>query len=141
MCFIRRHIRYSCVYMLCMRHTLGGNSALQCIKLGDGLEIHDGIIFNFYPGLSCMYIPCTEFQLCHVWICSGHHDTTVHFSWVKCPVRDPNKCNSLLTLQNLKKRKQQHGLAEMHSTEYVILHKILLEGALVQLIVHLVDLK
>ena len=75
-----------------------------------------------------MYIPCTEFQLCHVWICSGHHDTTVHFSWVKCPVRDPNKCNSLLTLQNLKK-KQQHELAEMHPTEYVILHKTLLEGA------------
>ena len=25
--------------------------ALQHIKLGDALEIHDGIIFEFYPGL------------------------------------------------------------------------------------------
>ena len=33
--------------------------------------------------------------------------------------------------KSIKKTKQQHGLAEMHPTEYVILHKILLEGALV----------
>ena len=57
MCFIRRHIRYSCVYMFCMRHTLSGNSALQHVKLGDGFEIHDGIIFDFYPGLPlCTYL-------------------------------------------------------------------------------------
>ena len=29
----------------------GGSLALQRIKLGDALEIHDGIIIEFYPGL------------------------------------------------------------------------------------------
>ena len=59
------------------------------------------IKLTLYNVLIYMYIPCTEFKLRHVWICSCDHDTTVHFSWVKCPVRDPNKCNSLLTPQNL----------------------------------------
>ena len=30
--------------------------ALQCVKLSDALEIHDGLIFDFYPGLPHIYI-------------------------------------------------------------------------------------
>ena len=40
-----------------MSPTLSGSSALQCIKLGDALEIRNGI-FDFYPGL-----PHIPFQL------------------------------------------------------------------------------
>ena len=38
-----------------------GSSALQHVKLGDALEIRDGIIFDFYSGLPhivCLYIQC-----------------------------------------------------------------------------------
>ena len=34
-----------------MSLTLSGSSALQRVKLGDALEICNGIIFNFYLGL------------------------------------------------------------------------------------------
>ena len=32
-----------------------GSLVLQCVKLGDVLEIHDGIIFDFDLGLPHMY--------------------------------------------------------------------------------------
>ena len=44
-------IRYSCVYIARMSPTLSGSSALQRVKLGDALEIRNGIIFDFYSGL------------------------------------------------------------------------------------------
>ena len=34
-----------------MSLTLSGSSALWCVKLGDALEIRNGITFDFYPGL------------------------------------------------------------------------------------------
>ena len=34
-----------------MSPTLSGSLALQCVKLSDALEIRNGIIFDFYPGL------------------------------------------------------------------------------------------
>ena len=40
-----------CVYMSRMSPALSGSLSLLHIKLGDVLEIRDGIIFNFYPGL------------------------------------------------------------------------------------------
>ena len=44
-----------------MSSALSGSSALQCVKLGDTLEIHDGIIFDFYLGLphTCMHFKKT----------------------------------------------------------------------------------
>ena len=38
-----------------MSLTLSGSSVLQCLKLGDALEIRNGIIFDFYSGLPHMY--------------------------------------------------------------------------------------
>ena len=46
-------IRYSCIYIARMSPTLSGSSALQHVKLGDALEIRNGIIFDFYSGLLC----------------------------------------------------------------------------------------
>ena len=44
-----------------MSPALSGSSALQRVKLGDALEIRDGIIFDFYPGLPhIMYIAYLE---------------------------------------------------------------------------------
>ena len=34
-----------------MSPTPSGSLALQRVKLGDALEIREGIIFDFYPGL------------------------------------------------------------------------------------------
>ena len=48
-------IRHSCVYVAHMSLTLSGSSALQRVKLGDALEIRNGIIFNFYSGLPHLY--------------------------------------------------------------------------------------
>ena len=53
---LRGRIRYSCIYIARMSPTLSGSSALQHVKLGDALEIRNGIIFNFYSGLPHMYI-------------------------------------------------------------------------------------
>ena len=38
----------SCIYIACMSPTLSVSSALQCVRLGDALEIRNGIIFDFY---------------------------------------------------------------------------------------------
>ena len=48
---LRGHIRYSYIYIACMSPTLSGSSVLQRVKLGDALEIRNGIIFDFYLGL------------------------------------------------------------------------------------------
>ena len=48
-----------CVHEVHMSPTLNGSSALLCVKLGDALEICEGIIFDFYLGLphlpSCLH--------------------------------------------------------------------------------------
>ena len=46
-----RRIRYSYVYIAHMSPTLSGSLALYHIKLGDALELCNGIIFDFYSGL------------------------------------------------------------------------------------------
>ena len=33
---------------------LNGNSAPECFERGNAMEIHNGIMFNFYPGLPHM---------------------------------------------------------------------------------------
>ena len=48
-------IRYSCIYIARMSPTLSGSLALQRVKLGDALEIRNGIIFNFYSELPQLY--------------------------------------------------------------------------------------
>ena len=39
-----------------MSPTLSRSSALQRVKVGDALEIRNGIIFDFYSGLPHIYI-------------------------------------------------------------------------------------
>ena len=53
---LRRHIRYSCIYIVRMSPTLSGSSVLQRVKLGDALEICNGIIFDFYSGLPHVFL-------------------------------------------------------------------------------------
>ena len=53
---LRGRTRYSCVYIARMSSTLSGSLALQRVKLGDALEIRNGIIFDFYSGLPHLYI-------------------------------------------------------------------------------------
>ena len=47
-----------------MSPTLSRSSALQRVKLGDALEIRDGIIFNFYPGLPHVLCVCFYVGVC-----------------------------------------------------------------------------
>ena len=42
------------VYEVHMSPALNGSLVLKCIKLGDVLEIRDGMIFKFYLGLPHM---------------------------------------------------------------------------------------
>ena len=49
---IHRLIRYLCIYSARMSPALNGNSALQHFKRGNAVEIHNGIMFDFYLGLS-----------------------------------------------------------------------------------------
>ena len=39
-----------------MSPTLNGSSTLERFKCSTAIEIHNGIMFNFYPGLPHMYI-------------------------------------------------------------------------------------
>ena len=48
-----------CVRVAHMSPALSGSLVLQRIKLGDAIEIRDGIIFDFYPGLPHMYFTTT----------------------------------------------------------------------------------
>ena len=53
---LRRLIRYSYIYEARMSPALNGNSAIRHFKHSDAIEIRDGIIFDFYMGLSHMYV-------------------------------------------------------------------------------------
>ena len=44
------------IYKVCMSPAPSGNLVKQHFKLSDALEIRDGIIFDFYPGLPHMYM-------------------------------------------------------------------------------------
>ena len=44
------------VYKAHMSPALSGSLALECVKLGDVLEIRDGMIFKFYLGLPHIYV-------------------------------------------------------------------------------------
>ena len=39
------------VHTACMSPALNGSSALECFKHGKSIEIHNGIMFDFYLGL------------------------------------------------------------------------------------------
>ena len=41
--------------MVCMSSTLNESSVLQHFERGNTVKIHNGIIFDFYPGLPHMY--------------------------------------------------------------------------------------
>ena len=42
-----------------MGSALNGSFALQCFKHGNAVELHNGIMFNFYPGLlHTHYVVC-----------------------------------------------------------------------------------
>ena len=42
------------VYTVRMSPALNGSSVLECFERGNAIEIHNGIMFNFYPGLPHM---------------------------------------------------------------------------------------
>ena len=49
-------IRYSCTYAVHMSPALNGSSALQCFKLGNVIEMCDGVMFDFPLGLPHTYV-------------------------------------------------------------------------------------
>ena len=51
---LNRCIRYSCICTLHMSPALSGSLARKRVKLSDVLEIHNGMISNFYLGLPHM---------------------------------------------------------------------------------------
>ena len=48
-------IRYSYTYAVCMSPALNGSSVLQYIEPANAVDIHNGIKFDFYPGLPHLY--------------------------------------------------------------------------------------
>ena len=52
---LRRRIRYSCTFTACMSSALNISSALQRIERGNAVEIHNGIMFDFYLGLPQLF--------------------------------------------------------------------------------------
>ena len=50
-------------YKVLKSPTLNGSSAIQCFERSDVIEIRDGILFNFYTGLSHNYINCTSTKM------------------------------------------------------------------------------
>ena len=52
-------IRYSCILAACMSPALNGSFALQHFECGNAVEMYNGIMIDFYPGLPHMYAMCT----------------------------------------------------------------------------------
>ena len=51
-----------------MGPTINGRTALQCFKLGNAVEIRNGIMFDFYPGLPHMYFTVKSYdEELHLW--------------------------------------------------------------------------
>ena len=58
-----------------MSPTLSGISAVWHVKLGDALEILDGIIFDFYPGLPHIHNMTSPFYLiCCIAVPEGENE-------------------------------------------------------------------
>ena len=107
---IRGRIRYSCIYIARMSPTLSGSSALKRVKLGDALEMHDRIIFNFYSGLPHIYsflfvvtmpfhVGCLLLNQC-LWACCNQNGCL--YSWMLIlyyPDFNGNSCFEELKLQ------------------------------------------
>ena len=51
---LRRLIRHWCSFATHMSPALNGSSVLQCFEHGNTVEIHNGIMFDFYLGLPHM---------------------------------------------------------------------------------------
>ena len=56
---------YQALMQLCsaMSPALNGSAALQRFKCGNAVEIHNGIMFDFYPGLPHMELRNSIFKL------------------------------------------------------------------------------
>ena len=52
---LRRLIRYLCFFTVCMSPALNRSFALYCFDGGSAVKLHNGLISNFYPGLSRVY--------------------------------------------------------------------------------------
>ena len=48
---LHRLIRYSYIFVVRISPSLNGSSALQGFECSNAVEIHNGIMFDFYPGL------------------------------------------------------------------------------------------
>ena len=57
---LRIFIRYSCICKACMSPAVNRSSAIQRFKHSNAIEIHDGITFDFYTGLSHIYYLMSE---------------------------------------------------------------------------------
>ena len=56
-----------------------------------------GRVENVYLSL----LPSTADQLINTWLPSHHHDASVHFGWVQCPVGNANEGHPLFACYNL----------------------------------------
>ena len=49
-------ITYLCICEACVNPALSRNSAMRRFKVGDAFKMLNEIIFNFYTGLSCVFL-------------------------------------------------------------------------------------
>ena len=54
------------VYTARMNPALNGSSALERFERGNAIEICNGIMFDFYPGLAHMYVCILGVRICSV---------------------------------------------------------------------------
>ena len=74
---LHRLTKYSCIYKACMSPTLNGSSMIRHFEHSDAIEIHDGIIFDFYPGLS--HIHAYLFDDFPLALCKSHVALSVFY--------------------------------------------------------------
>ena len=58
---LHRLIRYSCIYAARTSSTLNRSFALQCFKRSNTVQICNGVMLDFYPGLPHMFTYVFEY--------------------------------------------------------------------------------
>ena len=88
---LRRLIRYFCIFAAYMSAALNRSFALQHFKHGNMVKLCNGIMFDFYPALSHMYVGST----CLLYsLCPG--------CWIQCLIttnKNRNCCNRSLSFR------------------------------------------
>ena len=90
------------IYTACMGPTPNGSSALQHFERGNAIEIHNRIVFDFYPGLPHMYSISSSPDSAPRSRKGAWH--SLHFEplWLHCAIPYSGKLSRVKTFTNFK---------------------------------------